>query len=79
MFRRSYFLVKKAIFGLKKWDIVKGHWTYAAPFHPTDMTKTYVLGGYAIGYKALKEYLKDGTLVRITKREAIDTLLRDLR
>lgn len=79
--RYQYFYVRKSkiIRSEEVGDIIKGHWTYCAPFHPTDMSKTYVLNGYAIGKKALKDMLEKKEIERISKKEAVEFLLRRLR
>lgn len=79
--RYQYYYVKKSqiIRSEEVGDIIKGCWIYRAPFHPTDMTKTYSLNGYAIGKKALKDMLSKKEIERISKKEAVEFLLRRLR
>lgn len=77
----QYYLVRKdgIIRDEKAWDVIKGCWTYSAPFHPTDNSRVYVLNGYAIGNTQRKELLKSGAIQRLTKTEAIKKLLNNLR
>lgn len=79
--RYQYYYVRKSkiIRSEEVGDIIKGCWIFRAPFHPTDMTKTYVLNGYAIGRKGLKDMLAKNEIERISKKEAVEFLLRRLR
>ena len=79
--RYQYYYVRKSkIIRLEDvGDIIRGCWIFRAPFHPTDMTKTYILNGYAIGRKAVKDMLAKNEIKRISKKEAVEILLRRLR
>lgn len=81
MLKYQYYLVRKngIIRNEKAGDVIRGHWMYSAPFHPTDDSRVYVLNGFAIGNKARNELLKSGEIQRLKKSEAIKNLLRGLR
>lgn len=81
MIKYQYYLVRSenVAGNVKKWDVVRGHWAYTAPFHPTDNSRVYVLNGYAIGNKARKELIKSGEIQRLKKSEAIKNLVDGLR
>lgn len=66
MTKYQYYIVRaKNVENAKMWDIIRGYWTYSAPFHPTDNSRVYVLNGYAIGNKARNELLKSGAIQRL--------------
>ena len=76
----DYFQVcKKNTYAGEVGEIIRGYQTYSAPFNPNDDSKTYVLNGYALGFSAKKQYLKDGIIKKITKKEACNILLNNLR
>lgn len=80
MSRKSYYLVmnKKSTY----WDcgdVIKGEWVYRAPFHPTDNTKVYCIGGKALGIEFVKECIKSGCLKKISRDTVIEILLSDIR
>lgn len=81
MIKYQYYLVRdnNVIGNAKRWDIIRGYWTYSAPFHPTDNSRVYVLNGYAIGNKARNELLQSGAIQRLKKSEAVKNLLNNLR
>lgn len=81
MTKYQYYIVRDAdaIGNAKRWDIVRGYWTYSAPFHPTDNSRVYVLNGSAIGNKARDGLLKSGAIQRLKKSEAVKNLLNNLR
>ena len=73
--RYQYYYVRKSkiIRSEDVGDIIRGHWSFAYPF------RTYVLNGYAIGRKAVKDMLAKNEIKRISKKEAVEILLRRLR
>lgn len=81
MFKYQYYIVIKnnIIRNEKIGDIIKGQKAYSAPFHPTDMSTTYVLNGYAIGRNQLLDLIGKGYIKRISKKEACERLIRRLR
>lgn len=81
MFKYQYYIVRKdnIIRSEKIGDIIKGHKAYAAPYHPTDMSTTYVLNGYAIGRNQLLDLIGKGHIKRISKKEACERLIEELR
>ena len=81
MEKYSYFLVleRNIIRNEQVGDVIRGHWVYSAPFHPTDDSKVFVLNGYAIGKKATREMILKGKIKKITKKEAVSRLLNELR
>lgn len=80
MSKKSYYLVmnrKSTYWGCG--DVIKGEWVYRAPFHPTDNTKVYCIGGYALGIECVLAMIKLGKIKRISRKKAIDILLGNIR